>query len=55
MDVDAGTVSATQDGAPVAVSRPNFPYMPVSFGLESCTLLAQEAAADNIRIEHIRP
>jgi hypothetical protein len=55
MDVDAGTISATQDGAPVTVSRTNFPYMPIRFGLESCSREAQESAADNFRIEHRWP
>ena len=55
MDVDAGTISATQDGVPVAVSRTNFPYLPTRFAVESCTLGAQESALDNVRIEHRTP
>lgn len=55
MDVEAGTISAKQDGAAVPISATNFPYLPVRFGLEGCTQLAQEEAIDNIRIELRNP
>lgn len=50
VDVDAGTISATQDGDPVSTSTTSSPGRPVRFGLEGCTTLAQESAYDNIII-----
>ena len=64
MDVDAGTVSATQDGQSVEMNGRlddsgdvvtgqvlDFPYLPWRFGFAGCTTNAQELAVDNIRIE----
>ena len=61
MDLDAGTISAKQDGiaVPVAVGDGGtrtvgetlaFPYLPFGFGFEGCFLFEQSFAVDNMRI-----
>jgi hypothetical protein len=61
LDVEGGTITATQDGSTVPVTVHDgglvtgdtvvFPYMPYQFGFEGCTLNAQEWSVDDLRLE----